>query len=128
MLSTKTCTRCGKSFGCGVTEGNSGCWCSRYPALFTPNPLLDCLCPSCLHQAAKNKIDEYAAQMTPEKALHDNKAKELAPSKDYIEEIDYYIENGYWVFKAWHHLKRGYCCESGCRHCPYGFIKTKADN
>ncbi|MBK7992325.1 MAG: hypothetical protein IPK14_02600 [Blastocatellia bacterium] len=20
-------------------------------------------------------------------------------------------------------LKRGYCCESGCRHCPYGFNK-----
>lgn len=19
-------------------------------------------------------------------------------------------------------LERGYCCESGCRHCPYGFV------
>ncbi|MHB2008182.1 MAG: DUF5522 domain-containing protein, partial [Acidobacteriaceae bacterium] len=21
------------------------------------------------------------------------------------------------------HRKRGYCCQSGCRHCPYGFLK-----
>jgi hypothetical protein len=20
-------------------------------------------------------------------------------------------------------LRRGYCCESGCRHCPYGYNK-----
>jgi Family of unknown function (DUF5522) len=36
---------------------------------------------------------------------------------------DYYLENGLFVFTAKHHLKRGYCCESGCRHCPYGFKK-----
>jgi hypothetical protein len=22
-------------------------------------------------------------------------------------------------------LRRGYCCEQGCRHCPYGFVKDK---
>jgi len=32
---------------------------------------------------------------------------------------DYYEENGYVVFTAAYHLKRGYCCGSGCRHCPY---------
>jgi hypothetical protein len=32
---------------------------------------------------------------------------------------DYYIENGLIVFTAAYHLKRGYCCGSGCRHCPY---------
>ena len=32
---------------------------------------------------------------------------------------DYYIENGYYVFTEKYHLKRGYCCGSGCRHCPY---------
>jgi uncharacterized protein (TIGR00290 family) len=25
------------------------------------------------------------------------------------------------VFTTAYHLRRGYCCESGCRHCPYGF-------
>ena len=33
--------------------------------------------------------------------------------------IDYYMEQGKFVFTADYHLKRGYCCNSGCRHCPY---------
>jgi len=37
---------------------------------------------------------------------------------------DYYLtEEGLWVFTERYHLKRGYCCRSGCRHCPYGYIK-----
>jgi hypothetical protein len=36
-----------------------------------------------------------------------------------IEGTDYYLENGRYVFKASHHLARGYCCGSRCRHCPY---------
>jgi hypothetical protein len=34
--------------------------------------------------------------------------------------VDYYVEAGLWVFTAAYHLRRGYCCKSGCRHCPYG--------
>ncbi len=34
---------------------------------------------------------------------------------------DYYFsEEGYLVFTEQYHLKRGYCCQSGCRHCPFG--------
>lgn len=34
--------------------------------------------------------------------------------------IDYYLdENGNMVFTEAYHLKRGICCGSGCRHCPY---------
>jgi hypothetical protein len=32
---------------------------------------------------------------------------------------EYYLENGMLVFTAAFHLKRGSCCGSGCRHCPY---------
>lgn len=32
---------------------------------------------------------------------------------------DYYFEGPYMVFTASYHLRRGYCCNSGCRHCPY---------
>lgn len=39
----------------------------------------------------------------------------------------YYMENGLVVFTAAYHLKRGYCCKSGCRHCPYGFKKESND-
>jgi hypothetical protein len=38
--------------------------------------------------------------------------KELAPE-------DFYYEGPYIVFTAAYHRKRGYCCNSGCRHCPY---------
>lgn len=38
---------------------------------------------------------------------------------------DYYLdEYGRVVFTEAHHLERGYCCKSGCRHCPYGFLKN----
>lgn len=35
----------------------------------------------------------------------------------------YYTPEGFVVFTAAYHLKRGYCCKNGCRHCPYGFKK-----
>lgn len=31
---------------------------------------------------------------------------------------------GLMVFTEYAHLKRGTCCGSGCRHCPYGHAKT----
>jgi hypothetical protein len=40
----------------------------------------------------------------------------------------YYMENGLIVFTEAYHLKRGYCCKSGCRHCPYGFRKEERNN
>lgn len=36
-----------------------------------------------------------------------------------LEGPDYYLEDGLLVFTAAFLRKRGYCCESGCRHCPY---------
>ena len=37
---------------------------------------------------------------------------------------DYYLsEEGFIVFTEKYHLKRGYCCKSGCKHCPYGYNK-----
>jgi hypothetical protein len=35
------------------------------------------------------------------------------------------VERGNWVFTAKYLLNRGYCCRSGCRHCPYGFVKEE---
>jgi hypothetical protein len=42
---------------------------------------------------------------------------------DLVEGIDYYIEDGSVVLTAIYLQRRGYCCESGCRHCPYGFVR-----
>ncbi len=32
---------------------------------------------------------------------------------------DFYQEGPFTVFTEMFHLKRGHCCGSGCRHCPY---------
>ena len=37
---------------------------------------------------------------------------------------DYYLsEEGFFIFTEEYHLKRGHCCQSGCKHCPFGFDK-----
>jgi hypothetical protein len=46
----------------------------------------------------------------------------VPPSEDASQELlpeDFYYEGPYLVFTATYHLKRGYCCNSDCRHCPY---------
>ncbi|MBI3234046.1 MAG: hypothetical protein HYZ42_08390 [Bacteroidetes bacterium] len=41
------------------------------------------------------------------------------------EKVDfYYTEEGLMVFTEEWHLKRGHCCGSGCRHCPYNYEKV----
>jgi hypothetical protein len=36
-----------------------------------------------------------------------------------VENEDYWMDHGLLILTARHHLRRGYCCEQGCRHCPY---------
>lgn len=44
--------------------------------------------------------------------------------KNDFDQEDYYLSpEGYIVFTENYHLKRGYCCKSGCKHCPYGYDK-----
>ena len=42
-----------------------------------------------------------------------------------IEGVDFYYEGRFMVFTETFLSDRGYCCESGCRHCPYGFRKDQ---
>jgi hypothetical protein len=35
----------------------------------------------------------------------------------------YYNAQGLMVLTEAYHRRRGYCCKSGCLHCPYGFRK-----
>jgi hypothetical protein len=49
----------------------------------------------------------------------DSEDREDAPASPELDPEDYYFEGPYLVFTAAYHLKRGYCCNSGCRHCPY---------
>jgi len=49
--------------------------------------------------------------MPPEDPRHDSQKAPQQP--------DWYFEDGLLVSTAAYHLKRGACCGSGCRHCPY---------
>ena len=44
-----------------------------------------------------------------------------------VEGEDFYWEGAALVFTARYHLRRGYCCESGCRHCPYRAANEKEE-
>jgi hypothetical protein len=36
----------------------------------------------------------------------------------------YYNEEGFVVLTEIYHLKKGYCCGNGCKHCPYNYINV----
>ena len=39
---------------------------------------------------------------------------------------DYYFnQDGLMVLTAAFHLKKGFCCGNGCKHCPYDYINVK---
>ncbi|MCB9303374.1 MAG: hypothetical protein H6566_22285 [Lewinellaceae bacterium] len=45
----------------------------------------------------------------------------MSKQEKLVEGIDYYLENGLFVLTEHFLRKRGYCCQNGCRHCPFGF-------
>ncbi|HEU0064799.1 MAG TPA: DUF5522 domain-containing protein [Flavisolibacter sp.] len=45
--------------------------------------------------------------------------QELSEGKDY-----YINEQGLLVFTSAYLLERGYCCGSGCKHCPYNYERV----
>lgn len=47
----------------------------------------------------------------------DGETENFEPSE--LSPEDFYFEGPFIVFTAAYHLKRGYCCKSDCRHCPY---------
>jgi len=59
---------------------------------------------------SSRRTDAMSAKQQP---APPNPAPDLAPE-------DFYFDGPYLVFTAAYHLKRGTCCHSSCRHCPYG--------
>ena|SRR5438045_725849 len=116
-LEQKTCSSCGESFACGAERGEESCWCDHLPHVaLVANEDRDCFCPQCLRQA----IQRLNCPRTSGGAGIDP-ATEAGVGSQYslVEGEDYYSEGEAIVFTARYHLRRGYCCESGCRHCPY---------
>ena len=48
-----------------------------------------------------------------------DKPAEAPAAREPLRPEDFYTEGSYIVFTAAYHLRRGYCCNSDCRHCPY---------
>jgi hypothetical protein len=114
----KICARCKKEFICN--PGNiSACGCSQVilsneTKSYLAKTFYNCLCNDCLiilnELVEKEKLYPFPGR-----------------GGDLIEGIHYYKEEDYRVFTEFYLLSRGYCCRSGCRHCPYGFKKRYAE-
>lgn len=62
-------------------------------------------------------MSEVRCESSPEAEAEREAA--AAGERPALEAEDFYWEGGLMVFTAAFHLKRGYCCRSGCRHCPF---------
>jgi len=111
----KTCPGCGTEFTCGPAVEEKNCWCDELPHI-SPVAAEDhgCLCRTCLKELiARIELSQRDVAQTLS-----TKGNEMS-QPSLIEGEDYYCEESAIVFTARYHLRRGYCCESGCRHCPY---------
>jgi hypothetical protein len=78
--------------------------------------LTGCLCSDCLITVVSARIKKLLVTKSHPELLVI--AKQYS-TDTWVEKIDYTIEDGNYVFSAWHHLKRGACCNNDCRHCPF---------
>ena len=126
MGGDEQCPVCGRDNQCQLARGHlykGPCWCQE---IVVPNQMLRtlaeggfaqrCLCRSCLEAVARLFRDREAAENAV--AQIREAAIERRSSAEFEE--DFYLdENGNTVFTANYHLKRGTCCQNGCRHCPF---------
>jgi len=122
------CPLCARDNECRVAKGHlykGPCWCHQ---VIVPNHILTrlaedtidpaCLCRPCLETIARisrelDGTEEILAEIRS--AILTNRMEQVE-----IEEPDFYLDdNGNTVFTAAYHLKRGTCCDNGCRHYPY---------
>ena len=106
---TSLCPLCGgpnECQLCTLAAYKGACWCARVEipdALIArvPEELRNrtCICPRC--------VKDFHRQKT---------AHSLQP----VCAGDFYFDSaGRMAFTEAYHLRRGYCCDNGCRHCPY---------
>ncbi len=58
--------------------------------------------------------------MSGEPERHEDAVPQTSGGGEELLPGDTYEDGPYLVFTAQYHLRRGSCCHSGCRHCPYG--------
>ena len=54
--------------------------------------------------------------------------KEFSNIQNMEKDEYYYSKEGYIIFTEKYHLKRGYCCENNCKHCPYNKEKNEKND
>ena len=102
------CPLCGQPNDCQlctVAAYKGSCWCAQVQIpdeliAQVPTELRNqvCICRACVMQFHRNKNSGSTPKILPG---------------------DFYLDNGLMVFTADYHQRRGWCCGSGCRHCPY---------
>ena len=112
------CDGCGAEILCDASSKKSTCWCQSFPHLPFDVAVEEfrCLCPSCLGDRLDRSV-QRAIKTDIEKTLV--QIADSVSNDEFVEFVDYRIENGNYVFSSWYHLKRGFCCGSGCRNCPF---------
>lgn len=117
-LKPDRCPLCGGANACQrctVAAYKGPCWCEGLPfpeELLAQVPAearnLACICRPCV-----------------EAALRRRQPARPGPGDFYFDP-----ETGFVVFTAAYHRRRGFCCGSGCRHCPWrepaGPVKLQA--
>jgi hypothetical protein len=107
------CPLCGQPNDCQLCTTaayKDPCWCeaadipdellARVPTELRRNA---CICRACVARFHEKRAD--------------NSPQPVLPG-------DFYFDpGGMMVFTAAYHLRRGHCCASGCRHCPYPEVK-----
>jgi hypothetical protein len=116
------CPLCAEPNHCRLANGclyKGACWCEQadVPAhllRFMAESQLEpaCLCRRCLALLAHHARNlEYPAQVLTR--VREDIGSSASSADSYRDQQDRV------VFTADFHLKRGYCCDNGCRHCPY---------
>jgi hypothetical protein len=107
------CPLCRRSNDCQLCTSaayKGPCWCARANI---SSALLDQVPPDLKNKACICRACIFAFERETLKA----QGRKILPG-------DFYFEAGLMVFTAAYHLRRGFCCESGCRNCPYGEAKS----
>ncbi len=103
------CPLCGRPNDCQLCTAaayKGPCWCRQVEI---PEALLSQIPPE-----ARGKACLCRDCVT---AFH--RGRPTAPSRPELRPGDFYFVAGLMVFTGQYHLRRGYCCGNGCRHCPY---------
>jgi len=119
------CPLCHGDNHCRVAKGHlykGACWCQE---IIVPGAVLnrlaaDSIEPACLCRPCLETVARIARDLDNTDAILAEVHRVIVKKNPEPAEEDFYLDaDGNTVFTAAYHLKRGNCCDSGCRHCPY---------